>query len=149
MQIIYGGALRFKVPQSIDMPDRIVGSLTMIQFVEAVVGGGLAYVLYGSFPAPLNIFFALIVGLFTVAVVFVKINERPFLFYFMAFFKYLFEPKQRVWQRNSREGFEVEIYKAHKDTGPHIAHKTLNREQIAELANKLDSEGIDKIKMGK
>lgn len=146
---VFGGILRFKVPQSIDMPDRIVGPLTMIQFVEAVLGGGLAYVLYNSFPSPLNLICSVIVGIFTVAIIFVKINERPFLFYLLALLKFISTPKQRVWQKNSQEGLEVEIYKAQKNTGPQVAHKNLTHEQAVALAKQLDSQSIDKMKMGK
>lgn len=137
--------MRFKVPQSIDMPDRIVGPLTMIQFVEAVLGGGLAYILFKSLPSPLNIFFGLIVALLTLAIVFIKINERPFLFYFLAFLKYIVEPKQRIWQKNEQDDFNVEIYKSSNNNKPQISHKTLDRQKLADLAQQLDNQSIEKI----
>lgn len=139
--------MRFKVPQNIDMPDRIVGPLTMIQFVEAVLGGGLAYVCYTALPAPINLALAMIAALFTLAVVFVKINERPFLFYLSAFLKFMVVPKQRVWQKDAPDNFEVEIYKA----GPKVQNsnvvRKMDREKMMELAKNLDSQQIDKIKL--
>ena len=140
--------MRFKVPQNIDMPDRIIGPLTMIQFVEAVLGFGLAYVCFNSFPAPINLLFTAIVALFTLAVVFVKVNERPFLFYLGAFARFVGSPKQRIWQKDSPDNFEVEIYKPVKNTGPKVATKNLSRAEIAELAKNLDSQSIDKMKIG-
>ena len=134
--------MRYKVPQNIDMPDRIMGPLTMIQFVEAVLGGGLAYVCYNAFPNPLNIFFAAIVGLFTVCVVLVKINERPFLFYFVALIKFFSTPKQRTWQKDAGDGFEVEMYKADKSTGLTIAHRNLDKKNLAEIARQIDNKEI-------
>ena len=131
------------------MPDRIVGPLTMIQFVEAVLGGGLAYIIYNAMPSPLNILLGGLIGLFTVAVIFVKINERPFLFYFLALIKYIGAPKQRTWQKGNSSGFEVEIYKSAKNDTPQVAHKTLNREQAAELAKQLDSQSVDKMRVGR
>lgn len=139
--------MRYKVPQNIDMPDRIIGPLTMIQFVEAVLGGGLAYICLNAFPSPINVGFAVIVGLFTLAVVFVKVNERPFLFYCMAFFKFLGTPKRRVWQKGDAPDLDVEIYHPQKQQGPVIQHKQLDRDKIAELANEIDSQNIDRLKI--
>ena len=36
--------MRYKVPQNIDMEDRIVGPLTMVQFVIVMIGGMIVYV---------------------------------------------------------------------------------------------------------
>lgn len=129
------------------MPDRIIGPLTMIQFVEAVLGGGLAYISYSAFPAPINTILALLAGMFTVAVVFVKINERPFLFYFLALLKFLASPKQRVWQKGTDSDFSVEIYHPPKQQGPQLQHKQLDRNKIREYAQQLDSQQIDKMKV--
>ncbi len=139
--------MRFKVPQSIDMPDRIVGPLTMIQFVEAVLGGGLAYICYSALPAPINLALALIAAIFTLAVVFLKINERPFLFYLAAFLKFMVAPKQRVWQKNAPDNFEVEIYKQSKNVQSAKVVQKIDRQKMMELAKNLDSQQIDKIKL--
>ena len=140
--------MRYKVPQNIDMPDRIIGPLTMIQFVEAVLGGGLAYICFNAFPSPINVGLALIAGMFTVAVVFVKINERPFLFYFMALMKFIGTPKRRVWhQTDGADDMAVEIYHPPKNEGPQIQHKQLDRNKIAELAKEIDSQNIDRLKI--
>lgn len=139
--------MRFKVPQNIDMPDRILGPLTMIQFVEAVLGGGLAYVCFGSLPKPINQILAVLVLLFTAAVVFLKINERPFLFYFMTFLKFIGTPKRRVWQKDSPDGFEVEIYKPVKTENTQIVNKGKTKEDFERMAKELDSQNFDKIKL--
>jgi len=139
--------LRFKVPQNIDMPDRILGPLTMIQFVEAVLGGGLAYVCFGSLPKPLNQILAVLILLFTAAVVFLKINERPFLYYFVAFLRFIITPKKRVWHKDSSDGFEVEIYKPQKTENPQFVSKGKTKEDFEKMAQKLDSQNFDKIKL--
>lgn len=137
--------MRYKVPQNIDMPDRIVGPLTMIQFVEAVIGGGLAYVVYNGMPNPLNLLLAIIIGLFTLAIVFIKINERPFLFYFVAFIKFLSTPKNRRWSNESPDNFKVEIYKPPTKNTQIVEHKKLDKKQLEELAKNLDSKNSNNI----
>lgn len=139
--------MRFKVPQNVDMPDRILGPLTMIQFVEAVLGGGLAYVCQGSLPSPINTFLAVVVLLFTAAIVFVKINERPFLHYLKAFIKFLSTPKRRVWLKDSPDDFEIEIYTPPTKENHVVTAKPRSREEFERIAKEFDSQNVDKIKM--
>lgn len=139
--------MRYKVPQNIDMPDRIIGPLTMIQFVESVLGGGLAYICYNAFPKPFGLIVAIIAGLFTAAVVFMKVNERPFLFYFMAFLKYLATPKRRIWQKGQESDFDVEIYVPPAKTGQHLEHKSLDKDKLAEIAKNLDSQQVNNLRI--
>ena len=129
------------------MPDRIIGPLTMIQFVEAVLGGGLAYICYNAFPAPVGILLAILAGCFTVGVVFVKINERPFLFYFVALLKFIATPKQRVWQKGTDNDFDVEIYHPIKQTGTQFEHKQLDKKKLEDIAKQLDSQHIDSMRV--
>ncbi len=132
--------MRYKVPQNIDMPDRILGPLTMLQFVYAVVGGGLAYVSFISLPAPLSTLLAIIIVLFTIAIIFLKINERPFLHFVASFVQYLTTPRSRVWHKGSESDLSVEIYhtKSKTDTNQ-VGQKNVKSEQIADLAKRLDS----------
>lgn len=138
--------MRFKVPQNIDMPDRILGPLTMLQFIYAVIGGGGAYVCYMSLPSPLNILLAVIVALFTVAMIFLKINERPFSHFLLSLLRFMSTPKQRVWHKGSSNDINVEIYHTQKkNTGPVVTEKHLSHEDIARLAKRVDTPNSTKI----
>ena len=132
--------MRFKVPQNIDMPDRILGPLTMLQFIYAVIGGGGAYVCFMSLPSPLGAILGVIVALFTVAMIFLKINERPFSHFLLSLFRFMSTPKQRVWHKGGTTDLNVEIYHAQKkNTGPVVAEKHLSHEDIARLSKGFDS----------
>lgn len=131
--------MRYKVPQNIDMQDRILGPLTMLQFVYAVVGGGLAYVCYMSIPNMFGLFLAIMVALFTLALIFLKINERPFLHFLASLFVFMGKPRMRVWQREE-SGFDVEVYKnPEKESATHVESKHITREQMERMAKSLDS----------
>lgn len=132
--------MRFKVPQNIDMPDRILGPLTMLQFIYAVIGGGLAYVCFMSLPSPVGIFLAVIVAILTLAIIFLKVNERPFLVFLLSLIKFISSPKQRVWEKGQNSDIKVEIYKSNKtDTGPHVQQKNISHEDIERAAKRMDS----------
>lgn len=102
--------MQFKVPQKIDIEDRIVGPMTMIQFVYAVLGGGTAYLVANTFSSPYNIIVATPIALFTFCVIFVKINGRTFGHFFRNLIVYLFVPHTRIWHKGD-SNIQVEIYK--------------------------------------
>lgn len=130
--------MRFKVPQNIDMQDRIVGPLTMVQFIYAVIGFGLAYSIYSSMPKPLNLALAAPVAIFVICVDFVKINERPFLNFFLSAIQFLTAPKQRFWQQGDDSDLNVEIYHQQRQVAA-VQHKAVSADEIAELAKKMDT----------
>jgi hypothetical protein len=128
--------LRYKVPQNIDMQDRIVGPLTMVQFVYAVIGGGLCYSIFMTIPRPYSYLLILPVAAFTVAIVFIKVNERPFINFFLAMIDFFSRPKKRVWRHGSTDNLRVVIYRQRSE--PKYQHKEVSPEKIKELAQKLD-----------
>lgn len=130
--------MRFKVPQNIDIEDRILGPLTMVQFIYAVVGAGLCYTIYMSVPKPFSYFLVVPITIFVLGLIFVKINERPFLNFLLSIVEFLATPKQRVWHHVNAPDLSIEVYKTKKETGASIESKTLTKEQIKNIAEELD-----------
>jgi hypothetical protein len=102
--------VQYKVPQNIDLEDKIVGPFTMKQFIYLLVAGGIAYGWWnflsqryvGFMPAFLLV--AAPVGLLGVALALVKVNDRPFEIFLLNLFRFIFMPKRRVW----KEGYSGE-----------------------------------------
>ncbi len=96
--------MQYKVPQNIDLEDKIVGPFTMKQFLYLMVGG---FILYGwwnysnqfSSPPPMVIFaiVGLPVGLLCLCLAMVKVNDRPFEYFLLNIFKFMISPKSRKW----------------------------------------------------
>ncbi len=136
--------MRYKVPQNIDMQDRILGPLTMLQFVYAVVGGGFAYVTFMSVPSPLGPLLGILIAMFTAAMIFLKINERPFLHFLLSLLAFMGRPRMRVWQREE-SGMDVQVYKnPAKESTVKVETKHITKEQIERLAENLDATKIAK-----
>lgn len=135
-----GGVLRFKVPQNIDIEDRILGPLTMTQFVYAVVGFGVGYILYNVIPAPVSYAFIVPIAFFVVCLDFVKVNERPFQDFLKSALLFMFSPRQRYWHEGE-EGADmsIEIYKAVKEEENDYQSKNISHNQISSLAKQLDT----------
>lgn len=134
-------SVQFKVPQKIDIEDRIVGPLTMVQFVYAVVGGGLAYFLLVSIPSPFNYLLAIPVAILTFCITFVKVNGRPFTNFLKNLLIYLSGPRTRIWHKGASD-VRVEIYqpKPEEKFDPY-ANKRYSREEIERVAEIIDKRG--------
>lgn len=132
--------MRYKVPQNIDMQDRIIGPLTMLQFLYAVIGGGFCYgIIMSGMPKVLAFIIAIPVGLFVAAMIFLKINERPFLDFFLSVLEYSSAPKQRLWHHENSADLNVEIYKPKVTSKITMTPaKNYSRQDIKDLANKID-----------
>lgn len=91
--------MQFKVPQFIDIEDKIFGPFTFRQFAYIIGGGGIVYVLYRLLPFWISIFLILpVIGL-TISLVFVKINSKPFEYYLEAAFSYFISSKLYIWKQ--------------------------------------------------
>src|SRR6476646_9935727 len=91
------------------MADRIVGPLTLIQFLYVLIGGILIYALLNIVAPISNALFLALAGpiaLFTLALAFLKIQDQPFPKFVVAFFLFITKPKMRIWQR---EGIDPDL----------------------------------------
>jgi len=121
------------------MQDRILGPLTMIQFVYAVVGFGTCYAIYMSIPRPYSFFLIAPIALFVICLDFVKVNERPFLDFFISAIEYAATPKRRFWRQSLGSNLNIEIYHVEKSNEPIIKHKDISQSQIDSFARKVDT----------
>lgn len=121
------------------MQDRVLGPLTMAQFIYVVIGGGLTYSIYSALPSTFGLLLAAPVALLTICIGFVKVNERPFWYFLFSVFDFLGSPRQRVWHHDPNISMNVEIYKP-KTVIPKttIPSKNISREQIKTVADQFD-----------
>ena len=94
--------MRYKVPQNIDMQDRIVGPLTMIQFMYLLVGGAICYAFFQAFSVPVFVIIALPVALTTLALAFFKVQDQPFSKFISSAIGYILRPKNWVWRKGNQ-----------------------------------------------
>lgn len=91
--------MQFKVPQFLDIEDKIFGPFTFREFVYLVGGAGLCFVLYKL----LGLFWGIIpigaVACFSLALIFYKPNNKPFINMLESAFKYLTQGKLYIWKR--------------------------------------------------
>lgn len=92
--------MRFQVPQFIEVEDKIFGPLTIKQFIYLVGGAGLsfiAYTLVGNFF--ISLVFIVPIAVFTAALAFYKVNNKPFINVVEAAFTYFIGSKLYIWKK--------------------------------------------------
>ena len=91
--------MQFKVPQFLEIEDKIFGPFTFKQFVYLVGGAGLCYVLYKALGLLLGIIPMLIIASLALALTFYRLNGKPFINMIEAGFKYTTQNKLYIWKR--------------------------------------------------
>jgi hypothetical protein len=141
--------MRYQVPQFIDVEDKIVGPLSIKQFLYLAGGGGAVYLSFALLPIYLAIFPAAIFGGLGVCLAFVRINNRPFIDLVEAGFRFIITPRLYVWRRTQKKSEpEIEISTMNttkKSSGPvPMTHATGN--SLATLEWQIDTH--DKAELG-
>ncbi len=95
--------MRFKVPQFIDIEDKIFGPLTFKQFVYLAGGIGICYLALRLLPFFFGALISLPVAGLALALAFYKINEKPFIHTLEAFLRYHSKSKLYLWQKQKSE----------------------------------------------
>lgn len=137
--------MQHKVPQFIEVEDKIFGPFTLKQFSYLAGGFGLSIIIWRTFADSSFVLFyiAPVVGL-TLALTFLKPNGKPFIFMMQNLIFFVLRPKKLFWKNpgveESRENV-VEFAKEKEKTERKQAkfeQKLYSAEQIENLAKKLD-----------
>ena len=91
--------MQFKVPQFIDIEDKVFGPLTFKQFVYLAGGAGLGYLSFHFLPTILAIIVGPAIAIFAVALAFMKYNEKPFIHVVESFIKYYTHSRLYLWHK--------------------------------------------------
>lgn len=100
--------MQFRVPQFIDIEDKIFGPFSFKQFVYMTGGAAIAFVAYKILP----LFFAVLVIIPVLALAgaltFYRINNKPFIFILEAYIKYFFQSKLYIWKKEKQKSKKAE-----------------------------------------
>ncbi len=140
----------FVVPQFIDVEAKILGPITMRQFVITLVGGFGVVILYKIFGMSLS--FILLAFLIVVVMVlfgFYKVNGRPFHMFLVSVLESATKPSVRVWvpfvdnvQMSGKADFD--LHQAKRETTEEMIKKINSKSRLKELTLIVDTGGIYK-----
>lgn len=135
--------MQFRVPQFIDVEDKLFGPLTFKQFVYLAGGIGIIYILYKILPFFIAILFIIPIGIITGLLTFYKVNGKPFIFYLQAGMNYIFSKKLFIWKQRLSKPEDED---AREDVGPALTKivPMATASKLKDLAWSLDIEEPDR-----
>lgn len=134
--------MEYQVPQFIEVEDKIVGPLTLKQFIYIAGAGGLCAVFFVYLPILFAFVFSIPVVAFAAALAFYKVNGKPFVEVLEAGFNYYTSAKLFLWKRQepkTEERSAAAAAAAAAETAALTFHvPKLTRGKLSELAWSLD-----------
>ena len=98
--------MQFKVPQFLEIEDKIFGPFTFREFVYLAGGAGLCYVLYKLLGFLLGAIPILVVAGLSLALTFYKPNGKPFINMIEAGAKYAMQSKLYIWKKRKNLAYK-------------------------------------------
>jgi len=135
---------QFTVPQFIEVEDKIIGPITVRQFILLLIGGLIMFLEYKLSDIVLFIFLAIPTFIIVSLFAFLKVNGMPFHYFLLNVVATFKKPKVRVWLR------ELKNFSVHQDTKgsasvkPVVAKSPVTNSRISDLSLVLDTGGIYK-----
>jgi len=136
--------MQFKVPQFLDIEDKIFGPFTFREFVYLAGGAGLCFILFKL----LGLFWGIIpiasVAGFSLALAFYKPNSKPFLNMVESWFKFMIQDKLYIWQKDKFAEKNANRTKASPIVFPNDNGSRLSSSKLKDLAWSLDVLDLNK-----
>ena len=130
--------MQFKVPQFLDIEDKIFGPFTFRQFVYLVGGAGICYLFYKILGIWLGAIPMLVIAGLSLALAFYKPNGKPFINILEASFKYYTQSKLYIWQERKGEEAKAKAMAPIMAQGVNRNEQKLTSSKLRDLAWSLD-----------
>jgi hypothetical protein len=121
--------MQFQVPQFLDVEDKVIGPLTIKQFLYVAGGVGAGYICWRYVPYLGWVLGATMIG-FGITLAFYKFNSKPFIFVLEAGFNYIRANRLYVWRRREKQAekdLDLNNYKPVKHASGLLANKTSSK----------------------
>lgn len=132
------------VPQFLDVEDKIIGPITVRQFIEMMIGGLIIFIFFKIFDFSAFAVFGLLVLALTLILAFLRINGQPFHYFLLNFIATLKSPKLKVWKKEvERLTLSVvsKSVKSQSSVEP-APRKTVSASRLSELSLVVDTGGV-------
>lgn len=131
--------MQFRVPQFIDIEDKVFGPFTLKQFGYMAGAGGLSFLIWTFIPVTfLAVLIIIPVASLFLALAFAKFNNRPFGELLENAFTYYTNPKLYTWTQPKAENKEDPINQVVTETQKEIIIEKTNRDRIHDVSLGLD-----------
>jgi len=128
--------MRYQVPQFIEIEDKIIGPLTIKQFVYLAGGAGMSFIAFRLLPLLLALPAIAVIIILALALAFYKVNNRNFIDLLESMFMFYTKDRLYIWKKEPKK-IEVE-QKVAELTSPQLFVPKLSESKLKDLAWSLD-----------
>lgn len=144
--------MQFQVPQFLDIEDKIIGPLSLRQFIYLLIGGGVIFFLYNLLKFPIFILVAIPIALFTFLLAFYKTGNQSFGQFILNILSYISKPSIYTWKKSVPTKMVQEEKQETKETLPKVtepaAKKTLpKKDELEDISWKIEIGSLDSKKI--
>lgn len=139
--------MQYKVPQNIDIQDRVIGPLTLKQFLYVIAGGAIILILYFSIPSFIGFIFfplAILVGGIFGALAFYSPEGRTLEGFLGSVSSTLIKPRKRIWKKEVTSFRETAEKMTEEKNNSEKKAKKFTTNDLEKLAFIVDSGGFEK-----
>ncbi len=130
--------MQFKVPQFLEIEDKIFGPFTFREFIYLIGGAGLCFVLYKWLGLTLGLIPMVMIAALSGSLTFYKPNGKPFVEMLESGLKFLMQDKLYIWKRRTYEKKESKDESADKKLIIDHTTSKLDGSKLRDLAWSLD-----------
>ena len=95
--------MRYQIPQFIEVEDKIIGPLTVRQFIYLVGGAGMCFIFYTFLPIYISVLFIAAIAPLSLALAFYKINNKPFIDFLESAFIFYTKQNLYIWKKQDKK----------------------------------------------
>ena len=133
------------VPQFIEVEDKIIGPITVRQFILLVIAGLIMFLEYKLSDMALFLLTGIPTAAIFLVIAFIKINSMPFHYFALNVLQTFKRPKLRRWARDlntkTKEEKEKEELMPKKEI---VSKKIVTRSRLSDLSLIIDTGGVYK-----
>ena len=129
---------RYKVPQKIELQDKLVGPLTFLQFGYLLLGSIVSFGIFKTGNWVMIILVAIPIVLLSLALAFVKVQNQSFGSFIFNLIVFIFNPKTRVWHHGQTSIPTIIKSGVNQQKIKKINPKKLDRKTINQISQQLD-----------
>ncbi|MFH1088397.1 MAG: PrgI family protein [Patescibacteria group bacterium] len=135
-----------KIPQNIDKEDKLVGPLTLKQFLYVLGGAGVTFVAYQGYVqyylfAHEFFIIAFIASAIALSFAFLKINGLPFITFINNLLAFLFVKRSRMWGKDNTLEKSAPLSKKEATPEETTSEIAPTKSELEKLATVLDAGG--------
>lgn len=133
--------MQFKIPQNVEIEDKIIAFISFKQLFIILGGGGIAYLVYiiavDKFPVTAWAIPVVVILLLTALTAFFRIDNITFAKAILLFLEMIINPQKRLWETSS-------FFPSHLDKLASLTDKEVNKSTTPEN-KKLEIKDLDTI----